>query len=289
MGRMRGKFITPHIFEARDFPLTPTLSPGGEGVVPIASSQAQRHLWTMDQSYTLSGMHCGNCVERITAALKPFADEVRVTLNPPRATLIKPKVSATPEALVAALSKAGAYTLTPAASPTLVEADEAETSTLDVYYPLLVIIGLIALASLAGISQGPGSALGLWMTNVMAGFFLVFGGFKLLNLGGFAGAYATYDLLAKRWPGYGYVYPFLELALGFAYLFRVTPTFTHMATVALMGFSSLGVIEALRHKRRLQCACLGTVLKLPMSTITLVEDLTMVAMAGLMLLTGGHN
>ena len=243
----------------------------------------------METTYTITGMHCGNCVERITAALKPFADEVRVTLKPPRATLIHPKGSATPEALAAAIGKAGAYALTPAASPTLVEADEAETSALDVYSPLLVIIALIALASLAGTSQGPSSALGIWMTNVMAGFFLVFGGFKLLNLGGFAGAYATYDLLAKRWPGYGYVYPFLELGLAFAYLFRVAPTFTHMATVALMGFSSLGVIDALRHKRRLQCACLGTVLKLPMSTITLVEDLTMVAMAGLMLVIGGHN
>ena len=125
----------------------------------------------MDQSYSLSGMHCGNCVERITAALKPFADEVRVTLKPPRATLIHPKGSATPEALAAAIGKAGAYALTPAASPTLVEADEAETSALDVYSPLLVIIGLIALASRAGTSQGPSSALGIWMTNVMAGFF----------------------------------------------------------------------------------------------------------------------
>ena len=100
----------------------------------------------------------------------------------------------------------------------------------------------------------------------MAGFFLVFSAFKFLDLTGFANAYSTYDLLAKRWHGYGFIYPFLELCLGLAYLFRFQPTATHVATVALMGFSSLGVFAALRQKRTIQCACLGTVLKLPMST-----------------------
>ena len=94
---------------------------------------------------------------------------------------------------------------------------------------------------------------------------------------------------AKRWRAWGYVYPFLELALGLAYLFHVAPTATHIATILLMGFSSLGVIAALSNRQRIVCACLGTVLKLPMSTITLVEDLGMVGMAAAMLLWGGHN
>lgn len=123
----------------------------------------------------------------------------------------------------------------------------------------------------------------------MAGFFLVFSAFKFLDPHGFADAYASYDLLAKRWHGYGFIYPFLELGLGLAYLFRVAPTATHLATIIVMGFSSLGVLAALRSKRRIVCACLGTVLNLPMSTITLVEDLGMVAMAALMLIAGGHN
>ncbi|MBX9683805.1 MAG: hypothetical protein K2X41_08455, partial [Hyphomicrobium sp.] len=61
------------------------------------------------------------------------------------------------------------------------------------------------------------------------------------------------------------------------------PTATNVATIVLMGFSSLGVLDAVRQKRAIPCACLGTVLKLPMSTITLVEDVGMVVMAGLML------
>ena len=63
---------------------------------------------------------------------------------------------------------------------------------------------------------------------------------------------------------------------------------TNIATIALMAFSSLGVVQALAQRQAIQCACLGTVLKLPMSTITLVEDVGMAAMAAAMLLAAPH-
>jgi hypothetical protein len=121
------------------------------------------------------------------------------------------------------------------------------------------------------------------MAQFMAGFFLVFSAFKLLDIRGFADAYATYDLLAKRWHGYGYIYPFLELGLGLLYLVPVASLFTHIATIILMGFSSIGVMKALAKKQAIRCACLGTVLNVPMSSITLIEDLAMVVMASAML------
>lgn len=239
----------------------------------------------MDQTFQITGMHCGACVSKITAALQPFASGVSVTLKPPRVTLTD--ASATNiTTLQAAVAKAGAYTLSREAGAAAVatDADEAEASWLATYYPLLLILGYIAIASFAGTTASSG---GIdwrhWMMNFMAGFFLVFSAFKFLDIGGFADAYADYDLLAKRWHAYGYVYPFLELALGLAYLFRVAPHATNVATLLLMGFSSFGVIAALANKRRIVCACLGTVLKLPMSTVTLVEDLGMALMAASML------
>jgi hypothetical protein len=51
-----------------------------------------------------------------------------------------------------------------------------------------------------------------------------------------------------------------------------------------MGFSSVGVILAVMRKSSIRCACLGTVFQLPMSTVTIVEDIGMVAMAVLMLM-----
>lgn len=246
----------------------------------------------MDQTFDISGMHCSACVSRISTALRPFADDVSVTLDPPRAVLTGVKASATTSSLQAAVAHVGRYTLTAAspapegASPeTVAVASVAETSEsgFATYWPLFVIVGYIAVAALAG-TPGPGeTAVSAWMLNFMAGFFLVFSAFKFLNLSGFADSYASYDRLAKRWHAYGYVYPFLELVLGLAFLFRIMPTATNVATIVLMGFSSLGVLDAVRQKRAIPCACLGTVLKLPMSTITLVEDVGMVVMAGLML------
>jgi hypothetical protein len=121
------------------------------------------------------------------------------------------------------------------------------------------------------------------MRHFMAGFFIVFAFFKLLDVRAFADAYAGYDLLAARWHGWGLMYPFVELALGIAYLTHWNPTFIHWATIAIMGFSAIGVILAVMNKSRIQCACLGTVFQLPMSTLTIVEDVGMVLMAAVML------
>ena len=121
------------------------------------------------------------------------------------------------------------------------------------------------------------------MGHFMAGFFLVFSFFKLLDLRAFADAYSTYDIVAAKWPVYGFVYPFIELALGAAYLGHFAPIATNAVTLAVMGVSSVGVVKALLAKRKIRCACLGTVFNLPMSVVTLVEDGLMLAMAAVML------
>ncbi len=234
------------------------------------------------KTYQIQGMHCQSCVQKITDALKGLADDVQVTLNPPRA-VVRGDMLPDLAALNATIAIAGNYTLKkelaapqPISAPNI---EEEQKSWLATSYPLLLIIGLISIVSLKGASGLHG-----WMLHFMAGFFLVFSFFKLLDLRGFRDAYATYDLLAKRWNSYGYVYPFLELGLGLAFLFQYELLFALYFSIALMGFSSLGVIQTLREKRKIRCACLGTVLNLPMSTITLLEDLGMVCMSVLMLL-----
>ncbi len=93
-----------------------------------------------------------------------------------------------------------------------------------------------------------------------------------------------YDLLARRVPGYAFMYPFIELALGLAFLGGVTPAFTQWATVIVFGFGTLGVLSALRRGLNVDCPCMGSILSVPLSTVTLTEDLSMVAMAGFMLM-----
>lgn len=151
------------------------------------------------------------------------------------------------------------------------------------YYPLLLILLYITGVTLLNQLHAPQMQWQSWMHQWMAGFFLVFSAFKFLDLRGFVEGYATYDLLAQRFSVYGWLYPFLELALGILYLTQWFPHFTNYFTILLMGFSSLGVINSLRKKQKLHCACLGTLLNVPLSTVTLLEDLIMIILAAISL------
>ena len=122
------------------------------------------------------------------------------------------------------------------------------------------------------------------MSLFMAQFFLAFSFFKFLNLTAFAESYRMYDVVAQKIKAYGFVYPFIELALGLAYLTAFHPTFTNTATIVVMGVSSIGVIKSVLNKQKIQCACLGAVFNLPMSTVTIIEDLLMIGMAIMTLL-----
>ncbi len=238
----------------------------------------------MDKTFTLSGMHCGACVGRATKALAGFADKVQVTLSPPQAVLRGLHSDASLEVMQIALAGAGKYSMAPA-TPTFGANTSADVGEgfFATYKPLLLIVGfLVGITSLVH-AQTPGRHWHEWMSDFMAGFFLVFSFFKLLNLSGFVQAYRGYDLIAAKSAAYAWAYPFIELALGVAYLTRWQPQLTHWATLAVMLVSAAGVLNALRKRQLIECACLGTVFKLPMSKVTLIEDLSMAVMAALML------
>lgn len=153
------------------------------------------------------------------------------------------------------------------------------------YSALAIIIGLITLISLlVAFRFDENGWFSSFMLNFMGGFFIVFAAFKFINLKEFAMTYPTYDLLAKKLPLYGYIYPFLEAGLGTLYILRLFLPQINLFTFVLMSFSGVGVLLTIRQKKNSQCACLGTVIKLPLSTITLIEDFGMAAMALLMLI-----
>ena len=121
------------------------------------------------------------------------------------------------------------------------------------------------------------------MNIFMSGFFLTFSFFKLLDLKGFAESYATYDIAAKKLPAWGFIYPFIELSLGISYAINFQPLITNLVTFVVMLISIIGVLQSLLNKRKIRCACLGAVFNLPMSTVTVIEDASMIAMSGIML------
>ncbi len=155
------------------------------------------------------------------------------------------------------------------------------------YLPLIIIISLILIASLV-ISwkdyQTSYFSLTQLITYFMTGFFLVFASFKLLDLKGFAEGYSTYDLLAQKVFGYGYVYPFIELKFGLAMLAGIKSHQLLWAEVIVMGFSGLGVIIKLLKKEPIKCVCLGTFLKVPLTNVTIIEDFGMALLALILLI-----
>jgi len=229
-------------------------------------------------------MHCRSCVEKLTNALRSIdgVTTAQVTLDPPQARVVMARHVPT-ETLDKAVHAVGDYRLSEARSgaPSVPETVKPRESL----YPLFLIVGYIAgTVALIALASGERS----WhtmMRHFMAGFFLVFSFFKLLDLRGFADAYQTYDVLARVSPAWALAYPFVELALGVAYLLNFNPLLTNLATLVLMLVGAVGVLQALLKKQAIRCACLGTALNLPMTTITLVEDGGMAAMAAIMLLT----
>lgn len=231
----------------------------------------------MKHTYSITGMHCESCVKKIEAQLRPLVKDIIVSLHPPSAEITNDSV---PDLNIInqELQKIGKYRFSnkQESSP---ESNHESKSWFKTYLPLFIIVSMITLVSA---QSWPNR--GDFMLNFMAGFFIVFGSFKLFDLGGFKSAFSTYDLVAHSWPNYGLIYPFLELILGFAFLYKIKVIYALWGSIILMGVGSLGVIRALIQNKQIRCACLGTSLNLPMSTITLIEDLVMVIMSVMMLL-----
>jgi copper chaperone CopZ len=230
----------------------------------------------MTQVLAVEGMTCGKCRAKVEAALETLSPGASVTLEPPQAIF---KSGVDMVAANAALAGLGKYRLSQPANANFAIETKSWLAT---YWPLLLIAAFITVASFAG-TAGSGMIFHNWMINFMAGFFLVFSFFKLLDVRGFADAYAGYDLIAMNWKPWGLIYPFVELGLGLAYLFRFQMTLTNWIALIVMSVSILGVLRSVSRKETIRCACLGTVLNLPMSTVTIIEDGLMIAMAGMML------
>lgn len=225
----------------------------------------------------VAGMTCKSCVARVESALVQVTGAKHVHVDLGKGTVMISGDESLDQASVERAVRAAGYEVGEPSAEDEKDREASETPSFQTFKPLLIALGLLVAGSLA--SGGLEGVMG----RFMGGFFLVFSGLKMLDLRGFANAYRSYDLLAHRVPSYGLLYPFLEAFLGCAYLVAPASFYLHGFTLTLMLFSSLGVIRSVLRKEELQCACMGTSIQLPMTTVTIVEDLGMAAMAGWML------
>lgn len=235
----------------------------------------------MTHTYKITGMTCSSCEAKVKSSLLmlPHVTEVEVSKENQSATITMDMHIAL-STFQNALEKR--YSISAKEHN---EAAEQAKNWLATYKPILIIFAYVTTISIiAGMQQNQFH----WMQAMnifMAGFFLTFSFFKMLDLKGFADSYSMYDIIAKKFKAWGFIYAFVELALGIAYATNFQPLITSIITLVVMSISIIGVLQSVFNKRKIQCACLGAVFNLPMSTVTIIEDALMIAMSGIMLLT----
>jgi len=229
----------------------------------------------MKQTFYIDGITCMSCVAKLKEFYieKQGVSEVEIEKESGKVTL-----STNQKLSEATLSDGLAEKFTLRASP--VFSENVEVSKWKQLYPLYLIGAY--LFAFSGYRWAT-SSLEDAMLDFMGGFFLVFSFFKFLDLKGFAPSFGMYDPIAKKLPFYGKVYPFLEVILGALFIARFEVQILLYITLVILGSTTLGVIRSLLDKRQIQCACLGTALKLPMTEATFIENAVMLAMTFYML------
>jgi copper chaperone CopZ len=233
----------------------------------------------MTHTYKLTGMTCSGCESKVKSDLFTLPDVTEVIVSKDSATAT---ISMEKHIPLAELQKAIGGTESKYQISTLEhnETQEQVKSWFSTYKPILLLFSLITLVSIIASIRDGKFQFTAGMNYFMAGFFLSFSYFKLINLSGFAVSYAMYDIIAKKWKLWGYIYACIELGLGIAFLVNFNPLITNSVTLLVMSISIIGVLQTVFNKEKIKCACLGAVFNIPMSTVTIIEDLLMILMSG---------
>lgn len=238
----------------------------------------------MKHTYTVTGMTCNGCRISVEDALNSLGnvDKAIVDLEKSEATVEMSKHISINDLQKAISNK---YTITKKEEANVFQSLQSSTSDkteLQQLYPLFLIFGYIIVASI--LLNYRSWSWNSFMLDFMGLFYIIFSFFKLLDLKGFPESFRMYDPLAKAIPAYGIIYPFIEVALGLLFLMRIQIPVALIITLIILGITTIGVTKTLLDKRSIQCACLGTALKLPMTKATFIENSIMIVMAVIMIL-----
>jgi cation transport ATPase len=227
-------------------------------------------------------MHCTACVSKIEEALYLVEGVTKAIANLDKNKAIV-EGNASFQDLINAINKSGyqATLIDKNSEVDPYEKNSKQNSTK--LFPLYLIFFYLTIATLL-INRTDLNLTDI-MLDFMGLFYIVFSFFKLLDYKNFPNTFKIYDPIAKIVPIYGWIYPFLETMLGLAFLIRLEVYISLLATLVILGATTIGVLRSLVNKESIQCACLGTAINLPMTTATLVENSIMLSMAIWMLIT----
>ncbi|MDC6405709.1 MULTISPECIES: heavy-metal-associated domain-containing protein [Maribacter] len=235
----------------------------------------------MKHTYHIQGMTCNGCRTHVEETLSKIEGVRNASVDLEKAEAI---IEMEHHIDVNTLQKSllDKYSISEKRMVTMAETSTETKSKLEQLRPLFLILGYITVASILLNYNRPN-----WegaMLDFMGLFYIVFSFFKMLDLKGFPDSFRMYDPLAKAVPFYAWVYPFIETILGVLFLMRLYVPFALIATLVVLGITTIGVTRTLLDKKSIQCACLGTALKLPMTEATFIENAIMIVMAISMLI-----
>ncbi|WP_108869208.1 heavy metal translocating P-type ATPase [Aquimarina aquimarini] len=232
----------------------------------------------MEYTYKISGMTCNGCRTSVEEKLSKVEGVHKVSVNLEKA---EATIDMASSITISQLQKGLPEKFTISESFTQKTIPEIKAKTkLQQLQPLFIIFAYIIITSILlhykqwSISEA--------MLDFMGLFYIVFSFFKMLDLKGFPASFAMYDPIAKQIPIYGWIYPFIETALGIMFLMRIQIPIALVVTLVILGATTIGVVKTLMSKKTIQCACLGTALKLPMTEATFIENSIMIVMAIIM-------
>lgn len=152
-------------------------------------------------------------------------------------------------------------------------------SGLKTYRILFVLIGLIFLYMLGRYYFLSNYGLDNILNDFMAGFFMFFGAMQLYSLSSTSEALKKYDPIAQKFSWYAGLYPFVFFFFGLLLHFHKVSMIVSILTIPMLGIQTLGIIKVLKNGADIQCACAGTKFSLPLSYVTVVENVIMVLMS----------
>ena len=155
------------------------------------------------------------------------------------------------------------------------------------YRPVLAVFAMTALMALAASAAAFGTPLTLRAAEWFISFSMcVLALLKLQDVETFSTMFLNYDLLAKRWVRYGYVYPFAEGLAGVLMAAHVADWLSVPLALVIGSVGAVSVFKAVYiDKRELKCACVGGATRVPLGFVSLTENVMMIAMAGWMALS----
>lgn len=225
------------------------------------------------QLFKIKGVKCENCVNDILKDLKKIKTinhaEININLN--EVTIISEQKISTNEIQSYIKQK---YLISDE------ENHNNNTNKVSIFkqlYPLFLIV--IYIFSSCFFLNIENMNMQSFMLDFMGIFFVSFSFFKFLDLKGFKNSFQKYDLIGNQSNLYCGAYPLIEIIIGTFLLMRFHVNICLIITIIILLSTSIGVIKNIRKKTNIKCACLGSVLDLPMTEATLIENITMIIMS----------